>query len=108
MPHDHNHLGQPVGCSVPNWKSPVLQSGEPMEGRFCRLERLNAPLHAADLHAANALDAEGRMWTYLPRGPFGTLDLYRAWVEDMSQWTDPLLYTIIDQATGRAVGVAGY
>lgn len=79
-----------------------------MEGRFCRLEPLDPAKHAASLHAANALDADGRMWTYLPYGPFGTADDYVAWLEDMSRKSDPLFYAIVDKPASRAVGVASY
>jgi RimJ/RimL family protein N-acetyltransferase len=72
------------------------------------LESLNPDRHAAELHAANALDVEGRMWTYLPYGPFATPDSYRAWVEDVCRQSDPLFFAIIDRAAGRAVGVASY
>jgi RimJ/RimL family protein N-acetyltransferase len=79
-----------------------------MDGRFCRLERLDAARHAAALHAANTLDATGRLWTYLPYGPFESLTAYTAWVDEMSRRTDPFLYAIIDNSTDRAVGLAGY
>ena len=72
------------------------------------MEQLNPRLHAASLHAANAMDVEGRMWTYLPYGPFDTLDSYRGWAEEMCRRSDPLFYTIIDRATDRAAGVASY
>jgi RimJ/RimL family protein N-acetyltransferase len=60
------------------------------------------------LHAANALDVEGRLWTYLPYGPFATPDSYRAWVEEACRQSDPLFFAIIDRAAGSAVGVASY
>ena len=41
-----------------------------MVGRFCRVEPLDPARHAADLFAANRLDAEGRNWTYLFQEPF--------------------------------------
>lgn len=77
-------------------------------GRFCRVELLNPSLHAASLHTANALDVEGRMWTYLPYGPFDTLDSFRAWTEEMCRGNDPLFHVIIDTTTNRAVGMASY
>lgn len=107
-PSQHNDLGQPVGFSLPNWKPPEAPAREPMEGRFCRVEPIHPGLHAASLHAANAMDVEGRMWTYLPYGPFDTLESYRAWAEEMCRCSDPLFYAIIDRATDRAVGVASY
>ena len=79
-----------------------------MEGRFCRVEPLNPGLHAASLQTANALELEGRMWTYLAYGPFETLEKYVAWAEGMCLKSDPLFYAIIDQRSGRAVGVASY
>jgi RimJ/RimL family protein N-acetyltransferase len=108
MQHNHNALGQPIGFSLPNWKPPEAPSREPMDGHFCRLEPLNPGLHAASLHAANAMDVEGRIWTYLPYGPFDTPDSYRAWADERCRRSDPLFYAIIDRADGRAVGVASY
>jgi len=48
------------------------------------------------------------MWTYLPYGPFDTLESYRAWMEGMCRRSDPLFYAIVDRETGRAVGLAAY
>jgi RimJ/RimL family protein N-acetyltransferase len=79
-----------------------------MQGRFCRLERLDASRHASSLFAANAADTTGRMWTYLPYGPFETIAAYTAWLDEMSRRTDPFLYAIIDKPTNHAVGLAGY
>lgn len=79
-----------------------------MAGRTCRLEPLNPERHAEDLHEANGLDVSGRMWTYLPVGPFAGIDAYRAWVAGASRSEDPLFFAIVDAATGRAVGVASY
>jgi RimJ/RimL family protein N-acetyltransferase len=107
--HPHqNHLGQPIGFPLPDWSPPPLPPREPMEGRYCRIEQLDAERHAADLFGANSLDAEGRMWTYLPYGPFGALEEYRAWAAARSQSSDPLFHAIVDSASGQAVGVASY
>jgi RimJ/RimL family protein N-acetyltransferase len=108
MQHDKNHLGQPIGSVVSDWKPPHLPARENIEGRFCRLEPLEPDRHAAELHAANSLDAEGRIWTYLPYGPFDTLDGYRAWMEQTCRGGDPLFYAVVDRTTNRALGVASY
>ena len=79
-----------------------------MGGRFCRVEPLDAERHAADLFAANQLDAEGRNWTYLFQEPFRDLQSYRAWLEQVAEADDPLFHTIIDLKTGKAVGVATF
>jgi RimJ/RimL family protein N-acetyltransferase len=108
MQQDVNALGQPIGFLIPDWKPPGFPSREPMDGRFCRLEPLRPELHAAALHEANAADAEGRMWTYLPYGPFATFENYRRWIDDMSKRSDPMFFAIIDRTHGKPVGVAGF
>jgi RimJ/RimL family protein N-acetyltransferase len=103
-----NHLGQPVGFVVPDWKPARPPTREPMEGRYCRVERLDSERHAQSLFSANALDREGRMWTYLYSGPFDDFASYRAWAERSATSEDPFFYAIVDRQTGRAVGVAAY
>src|SRR5262249_61291027 len=82
--------------------------GEPMEGRFCRLEPLDPDRHAADLFAAAAADADGRSWTYLAYGPFRTFSDYRTWMGATCLGHDPLFFAILDKADGKAAGVASY
>ncbi|MDD2684688.1 MAG: GNAT family protein [Gallionella sp.] len=111
MNHTHpnqNSLGQVIGDAVPNWQAAARPSHKVMTGCYCRLEPLDAARHAADLYAGNALDAEGRNWSYLPYGPFDSLDAYRSWVERFSNTTDPLFFAIVSNATGKAVGVASF
>jgi RimJ/RimL family protein N-acetyltransferase len=105
---DKNSLGQPIGFSVPDWKQPARPARKLFTGRFCSLEPLNTARHASDLYAANALDAEGRNWTYLPYGPFDSLSSYSNWVDQFSATSDPLFFAIVSHASGIAVGVASF
>jgi RimJ/RimL family protein N-acetyltransferase len=79
-----------------------------MDGRFCRLEPLDPARHSPSLYAANALDKEGKNWTYLPYGPFESLESYRAWMEHYCCGNDPLFFAIVDGAKTEALGVASY
>ena len=106
--HQLNRLGQPVGAPVEGWRPPPFPPREPMAGRFCRLEALDAGRHAADLYQANGLDADGRNWTYLPYGPFQSLETYTRWIVTATASDDPQLWAIEDAVTARAVGVAAY
>ncbi|HEY5754092.1 MAG TPA: GNAT family protein [Chthoniobacterales bacterium] len=108
MQQDTNELGQPIGFPLPNWSSPKRPQREVVTGRFCRLEPLSTDVHAADLHVANVLDVNGAMWTYLPYGPFESLESYCTWTTEMSLASDPLLFAIVDVATNKAAGVAAY
>jgi RimJ/RimL family protein N-acetyltransferase len=102
-----NHLGQPIGFEVPDWSSRPLPPNTPMTGRYCSVVPLDPEKHAPDLHAANMEDREGRMWTYLAQGPYGSLEEYLA---DMKRWPeqDWYVHAIIDAKTHRATGVASY
>ena len=108
MQHDTNNLGQPVGFAVSGWKPPQPPTRAPLEGRCCRLEPLDPGVHAESLHAANGLNADGGMWTYMAYGPFATLDIYRKWADGVARGSDPLFFAIVDRATGKAVGLASY
>jgi RimJ/RimL family protein N-acetyltransferase len=108
MPTTLNHLGQPIGQPLKDWTPPRFPSREPLLGQFCRVEPLDPERHANDLFAVNAEDLNGRSWTYLPYGPFRSVDEYREWLEGVSRTADPLFFAIIDKAGGRPVGVASY
>ncbi|MFN7086965.1 MAG: GNAT family N-acetyltransferase [Burkholderiales bacterium] len=103
-----NSLGQPVGPEVPHWNPPPAPPRGPLQGRLCRVEPLSAGRHADALFDAYALDAEGRMWTYLFTGPFATRQSCREWLEQAAASGDPLFYAIVDTASGKAAGVASY
>jgi RimJ/RimL family protein N-acetyltransferase len=108
MAHVVNNLNQPVGLPVAGWRPPCAPSRQSMEGRFCHLEPLHVGAHSADLFAANALDVEGRNWTYLSYGPFQNLESFRAWIEASCLDDDPLFFAIVERSAGKAVGVASY
>ena len=108
MTEYHNALGQPIGFPVEGWTERPRPPRTAIEGRHCRVEPIEPTRHAADLHAANREDARDRIWSYLPYGPFETLDDYRAWMEATCLGDDPLFHAIVDAKTEKAVGVASY
>jgi RimJ/RimL family protein N-acetyltransferase len=108
MEQHRNHLGQPVGATLPVWSPRPLPPRTAMAGRFCTVEPLDPERHAAQLFAAYAEDSDARMWTYLPRGPYATLGEYRGWAEAACRGDDPLVHAIIDKSKGEAVGTAAY
>ena len=98
----------PTGTPLAHWKAPPRVAHVTLNGRYCRVEPLNAAHHAADLFAANALDTTGVGWTYLTIGPYTNFDDYQRWVVTVSASQDPLFHAIIDLAGNKAVGVAAY
>jgi len=98
----------PLGAIVKGWRPAERPPREAMAGRTCRVEPLDPARHGAQLHAANMLDATNRNWTYLPYGPFQSLDAYMEWLTSVAAASDPLFHAIVDAASGEAIGVASY
>ncbi len=103
-----SELGLPVGFPLQDWSACARPPKTRIEGRYCRVEPIDPDRHAADLHAANLADREGRIWTYLPYGPFTALEDYRSWMQSACLAEDPLFHAIIDKPSGKALGVASY
>ena len=95
-------LGEPVL----NWSVPPRPTGQPMEGRYARLDRLHPDAHSASLH--RAFSADDRMWTYMPYGPFGSSSGYHRWVRQEGIKDDPFFFAITDLARGETCGVASF
>ena len=105
---DTNHLGQPVGSPVPLWTPCSRPPARALTGHWCRLKPLAPPHHADDLYQANNMDELGRMWTYLPYGPFEDFGSYRTWLECVADREDPLYFAIVGREHGRALGLASF
>lgn len=103
-----NAFGQPVGEPVADWMPPLCPPREPLVGRYCRLEPVDPARHAEAIHAANSLDRDGAMWTYLPYGPFASSAAYREWMADICLGDDPLFFAIVDLSTGNPAGLAAF
>jgi RimJ/RimL family protein N-acetyltransferase len=103
---ERNLLGQRVGRKLVDWQPRPRPPATPMHGRYCAVVPLDPDRHGRDLFEANAEDVHGSMWTYLPFGPFGTFESYRAALES---WVDrPDWATCAVIAAGKASGVASY
>ena len=103
-----NELGQPIGEPVNGWTGAAAPAAEVLQGRWCRLEPLSAESHGAELHAAWSADRENRVWTYLAYGPFAEEAECIAFLKTMEGKADPMMFAIIDQASGKAMGVGSY
>ena len=103
-----NDLGQPVGDLVPGFTGAARPSLETLEGRFCRLEKLDPELHSRGLFDALQADESGALWTYLSESPAANLNELTEWVERVSDKPDPAYYALIDRGSGRCLGRAAY
>lgn len=103
-----NEHGQPIGLPVEGWVGARPPVAEPMEGDRVRLVPLSAERDAEPLFRAYAADSTGANWTYLPYGPFASVDAYRAWLAEKQATRAECFFTITDPRSGEAKGVAAY
>ncbi|MBN9035359.1 MAG: GNAT family N-acetyltransferase [Rhizobiales bacterium] len=76
----------------------------PLEGRYVRLEPLEAARHGDGLYAASSTpDADTRFLWLGERGPSSRAD-FQAWLEKAEASADPLYFVVIDKASGRIAG----
>jgi RimJ/RimL family protein N-acetyltransferase len=95
-----------LGEEVSGWQMPRRPDTTPMEGRFVRLEPLNADAHAFDLH--EAFQGHDALWDYMPYGPFASGTAYHRWARQREEGEDPRFFVLRDLVTGRLGGIASY
>lgn len=98
-------LGQPIGVPLADTSPRPVPKRTDMVGRFCSVVPLS-PDHAGDLYGAFRQDSDGRIWTYMPNGPYNDPAAFRGWVDEAVTWDDPLMFAIM--VDGRALGHASY
>ncbi len=95
-----------LGAEVTGWTPPRRPDRAAVQGRFVRLEPLDADAHAFDLHAA--FQGHDALWDYMPYGPFGSASAYHRWARQRETGEDPRFFVLCDGATGRPGGIASY
>lgn len=83
-----------------------MPEGAVLEGRYARLEPLDAERHAALLF--RAFEGHDARWDYMPYGPFHSAAQYHRWVRETVAHGEHLFYAIKDLETGTFGGVASY
>lgn len=101
-----NEFHQPIGSDVLGWADAKRPDPIAMKGRYCTIEPLLTDAHLEDLWGAFSLETTGRMWTYMPHGPFADEAAFVIWLDAASRCVDPLFCAILDADTGKAVGSA--
>ena len=98
----------PLGPPVPGWLPRQLPPLAAMSGLFCRVEPIDSTRHGAALYAAYATDREGRLWTYLPWGPYSGPEELCARIDAVRASGVRPEYALIDLASGSPFGQASY
>ena len=88
-----------------HWQSAKLPDTHTLNGRFVRLEKLDASKHAAGLWTAlEGPGADPKLWDYLAVGPFTERAAFDDYLAGLQASTDPWFYTVIDQQSGAIDG----
>jgi RimJ/RimL family protein N-acetyltransferase len=106
--HPKNQFGQLLGNPVENWMTCQTPKKIMIQGRHCILEPLEIHKHAQKLLDVLAIDNNGESWTYLPYGPFNTLNDFEKWLSITLSENDTFLYAILDVKTQEPTGISGY
>lgn len=93
-----------LGAEVPDFTVPPRPSAAPFDGKYTRLERLDADTHAASLFKVNAPNPA--MWQYMPVGPFASASQYHRWMREAAASSDPCHYAIFNKDTQQWGGSA--
>lgn len=100
-----NLYGQTVGDVVPDWNGAAVLPRETLIGQYCRLVPLDADSHAADLFDAYAQAPDDRDWTWLASSRPTSVEAAVCWVQGKVTDASLVPYAVIEQRSGRAVGL---
>lgn len=94
-------------ADLKNWQPRPAPTREAMEGRYVRLEPLEAARHGDGLFACSNMleipNAEER-FRWLGDYPPETRSAYEPWLEKAEASRDPLYFAVIDKKTGKIGG----
>jgi RimJ/RimL family protein N-acetyltransferase len=93
-----------VTADLAHWTARPRPDAPFLEGRWCRLERLDPARHGDSLYAASAAPSAEQRFRYLWESPPADRADFDAWITRAAAGEDPRFYAVIDPATGRAEG----
>ena len=90
--------------SLSEWSGVPRPGRVTLDGRYARLEPLDPSRHTDDLFAAATAPGAADRFRYLFESEPADAAEFSAWVTKAAASGDPLLFAVIDRATGRAEG----
>jgi RimJ/RimL family protein N-acetyltransferase len=87
-----------------DWTPRPLPAREPIEGRYVRLEPLDAAKHGDGLYEASSVADAGERFKFLFENPAEDREAFGAWLEKVEASKDPLFFAVIDKASGKVAG----
>ena len=90
-----------------HWQPRPTPDRRELHGRFVHLAPLDPARHGDDLWAA-LQGPDPALWDYLPYGPFNQRAAFDTWLAGNASSRDPLFYAVLDNASGKALGLFSY
>jgi RimJ/RimL family protein N-acetyltransferase len=87
-----------------NWKGVERPDRVALEGRYARLEPLDAGRHGRDLLASAQQPGADDRFRYLFEDAPADLAAFTPWLEKAAVSPDPMFFAVIDKGSGRAEG----
>ncbi len=90
--------------ALKNWQPRPRPERKVLEGRYVRLEPLDAARHGDGLfEASSVIDADGR-FRWLFEVPPESRAAFQPWLDKVEASSDPLFFAVIDKASGKVAG----
>jgi RimJ/RimL family protein N-acetyltransferase len=103
----HPASGLPIGAEVSS-EPAKRPSRVKITGQYVTVAPLDPVAHAQTLYEGTHGSDKEALWLYMSEGPFADLAAFRAYLDKRARSEDPMSFSIIDNASGRAVGHASY
>jgi RimJ/RimL family protein N-acetyltransferase len=87
-----------------NWSPRAVPERKTLDGRYVRLEPIDAVAHGDGLYAASAVADIGSRFAWLPDYPPESRAAFQPWLDKAKESNDPLFFTLIDKASGKVAG----
>jgi RimJ/RimL family protein N-acetyltransferase len=87
-----------------NWTPRARPVRKVLDGRYCRLEPIDATKHGAQLFEASSVTDAGERFRWLFEYPPRNAEEFQPWLDKVEASEDPLVFAVVDKASGRAAG----
>ncbi|QLQ80653.1 hypothetical protein HG537_0D06540 [Torulaspora globosa] len=102
-----NEFDQEIGYAIDDWEGRDAPGKVVLTGEFCQVEPINAEKHGLQLFESFKVIGD-KIWTYVPIGPYESLESYKEFLEECARRDDEIHFAIVDKTTGDAVGTIAF
>jgi len=93
-----------VSDDLSNWSGRPRPERKVLEGRYVRLEPLDAIGHGDGLYQASSVPDAMDRFRWLPDYPPESRAAFQPWLDKAAASEDPLFFAVIDRASGKVAG----